>query len=261
MSLLEVQSVDMQFSGLKALSNVSMKVEEGLISALIGPNGAGKTTLFNVITGFYAPTSGSVIYRGEHIEGLPAHRLISKGIARTFQNIHLIMDMTALENVQIGHHHVLKENLFDSLFFTGKYRKAEKFSREDAVRCLEFVGLDQYKDELVKNLPYGVQKKLEIARALASNAELLLLDEPCAGLNTAEKAQLEGLVTAINQQLKKTIVLIEHDMRFVMNLSEHITVLARGELLAVGGPKEIQSNPDVLEAYLGSTRKRGLNDA
>ena len=261
MALLEVQSVDKVFGGLKALNNVSMKAEKGEISALIGPNGAGKTTLFNVITGFYTPTSGTILFEGEHIEGLPSYKLISKGISRTFQNIHLIQEMTALENVQLGHHHILKETLLDSMVFSKRYRRDEKYSREDAEQCLAFVGLDQYKNELVKNLPYGVQKKLEIARTLASGAELLLFDEPCAGLNTAEKAQLEVLVTDINTKLKKTIVLIEHDMRFVMNLSEHITVLARGELLAVGTPKEIQTNPAVMEAYLGSARSRRLDDA
>lgn len=255
MALLEVNNVCMYFGGLKALENVSMRAEKGQISALIGPNGAGKTTLFNVITGFYAPTKGEVIFNGQHIEGLPAYKLVDLGISRTFQNIRLLQEMTALENVQLGHHHNLKQNLLDTVFISKRYKEEEEKSKMDAMECLEFVGIADYKDEKAKNMPYGHQRKVEIARTLATGAEILLFDEPCAGMNTAEKAQLAVLIRRINEELHKTVMLIEHDMRFVMQLSDHITVLARGELLAVGSPEEIQKNPAVIEAYLGSARK------
>lgn len=256
MALLEVKDVGMYFGGLKALNHVTMQAEKGKISALIGPNGAGKTTLFNVITGFYAPSVGTVEFNGQQIQGLPAYQLVNLGISRTFQNIRLLQEMSVLENVQLGHHHVMKQSLTDTLFVTKRYREEERDSRDDAMRALDFVGIAEYRDEKAKNLPYGLQRKVEIARTLATGAEMLLFDEPCAGMNTAEKAQLAVLIQDINTKLQKTVMLIEHDMRFVMQLSSHITVLARGELLAVGTPEEIQANPAVVEAYLGSARKK-----
>lgn len=261
MALLEVHNVGKYFGGLKALNNVSLYAEKGKISALIGPNGAGKTTLFNVITGFYAPSVGEVLYNGEHIEGLPAYKLVSKGISRTFQNIRLLQEMTVLENVQLGHHDKLKQNFLDTLLVSGRFRKEEKLSKQDAAESLEFVGLQDLKEEKAKNLPYGLQRKLEIARTLATGAEMLLFDEPCAGMNTAEKEQLARLIRDINAKLAKTIVLIEHDMRFVMNLSENITVLAQGELLMAGTPEEVQQDQKVIDAYLGSRRKKEAVDA
>jgi branched-chain amino acid transport system ATP-binding protein len=255
MALMEVRNIVMEFGGLKALNHVSLTVEKGTISALIGPNGSGKTTLFNVITGFLVPSEGDVIYNGKNMIGLPAFELVSQGISRTFQNIRLLQEMTALENVQLGCHHALKQNLLDTMFISKRYREEEKRSQIDAEEALQFVGLSAVKSELAKNLPYGLQRKLEIARTLVTDAPLLLFDEPCAGMNTMEKEQLSDLILAINKKLNRTVMLIEHDMRFVMKLSEHITVLSQGELLATGNPSEIRNNPKVIETFLGSTRK------
>lgn len=255
MALLEVDNVCMHFGGLKAVNNVSLKVEKGMIAALIGPNGAGKTTLFNVITGFYTPTSGTITFNGKRTDGMPSYRLVSNGISRTFQNIRLLQEMTVLENVQLGHHHKLRQSFLDTLLISKRFRDEENSSKLEASESLDFVGLLDYKDEKAKNLPYGLQRKLEIARTLATGAEMLLFDEPCAGMNTNEKEQLSYLIIDINKKLNKTIMLIEHNMRFVMKLSESITVLNQGELLATGNPEEIQNNPEVIKAYLGSNRK------
>ena len=258
MPLLEVKDIVMQFGGLKALNHVSLTVEEGKISGLIGPNGSGKTTLFNVITGFLVPTEGTVSCNGESIGGLPAYDLVSIGIARTFQNIHLLQEMTVEENVQLGLHHELKHSFFDAVLISKRYREEEKQGKMQADEALEFVGLGALKNEKAKNLPYGLQRKLEIARTLVTGAKLLLFDEPCAGMNTAEKEQLSSLIIKINTELKKTVLLVEHDMRMVMKLSQRIAVLSQGELLAVGSPVEIQNNPKVIEVYLGSKRKKGV---
>lgn len=255
MALLEAKNVVMQFGGLRALNHVSLVVEEGTISALIGPNGSGKTTLFNVITGFYAPNEGEIIYNNKRIEGLAAHELVSRGISRSFQNGRLLLEMSVLENVELGQHHLLRQNLLDTMFITRRYREEEKRSSLEAEEALQFVGLGALKNMAAKNLAYGLRRKLEIARTLATGAQLLLFDEPCAGMNTTEKEQLSYLIMDINKKLRKTIVLIEHDMRFVMKLSEQITVLSQGELLATGNPLEIRNNPKVIKAYLGSTRK------
>jgi branched-chain amino acid transport system ATP-binding protein len=254
-ALMEVKDVVMQFGGLRALDHVSLTVEKGTISALIGPNGSGKTTLFNVVTGFLVPNEGKVIYNGERIEGLDAHELASRGISRTFQNIRLLQETTVLENVQLGCHHRLRQNLLDAMFISKRYREEEERSRMDSEEALQFVGLGALRSEKAKNLPYGLQRKLEIARTLVMGAQLLLFDEPCAGMNTMEKEQLSCLILDINRKLNKTIVIIEHDMRFVMKLSEYITVLSQGELLATGSPAEVQNNPKVIKTFLGSARK------
>lgn len=253
--MLRVENVSMVFGGLRALSDVSLSVKKGQIYALIGPNGAGKTTLFNVISGFLNPTEGKVIYQGQEIQGLPPHKLTPLGISRTFQNIRLLPSVTVLDNVRLGHHIHMKQNLADTLFLSKRYREEEKKSIEEAREILAFVGMSEYENEYAKNLPYGHQRKIEIARTLATKADLLLFDEPCAGMNSAEKVALGELITQINKDLNRTVFLIEHDMRFVMKLSDEITVLSQGQWLAHGTPEEIQKNPAVIQAYLGTSRK------
>lgn len=257
--LLRVESIGMNFGGLHALTNVSLSVKKGQIYALIGPNGAGKTTLFNIISGFLVPTEGKIIYCGKEVQGIPPHKLTPIGISRTFQNIRLLPNITVLDNVRLGHHIRLKQNLADTLFLTKRYKEEEAESIEDVREILRFVGLDGYENEYAKNLPYGYQRKVEIARTIATGAELLLFDEPCAGMNSAEKMALSDLILQINQELHRTVFLIEHDMRFVMKISKEITVLNQGHRIAHGTPDQIQTNPAVIEAYLGVSRKRGRN--
>jgi len=255
MNLLVVQNVSVNFGGLKALDEVSICVRKGSIAALIGPNGAGKTTLFNVITGMIEPTQGTVEINGQEIQGKATHKMVHFGVSRTFQNIRLIPEMSVLENVLLGYHTRMKQNLLDSLFYTRRFRKEERENVDKAKILLDFVGLSSYIHERAKNLPYGLQRLLEIARILAADTELIMLDEPCAGLNTGEKGLMSKLIRSINDQFKKTILLIEHDMRFVMNLAEEITVLDQGNLIATGVPSEIQKNEQVIAAYLGRKRK------
>ena len=255
MSLLEVTGVGIHFGGLRALNNVSLDVQEGELYALIGPNGAGKSTLFNIISGMFPPSEGKVVFKGQQIQGLPMHKMAGIGISRTFQNIRLLPDVSVAENIRLGQHVHLKQNMLDSVFKTKRYCDEEAQSFERALECLHFVGIEDLKDELPKNLSYGYQRKVEIARTLATGAELLLFDEPCAGMNSAEKVELSELMKKINKELHKTVFLIEHDMRFVMNISERITVLNHGEVIAHGTPTEIQTSPIVIEAYLGNRRK------
>jgi len=245
----------MVFGGLRAIDRVSMHINEGEIAALIGPNGAGKTTIFNCITGVYKPTEGciSVVEGGrkEQIQGMKPHLINHKGLARTFQNIRLFSNMSVLENVMIGRHSSLKAGIFGAIARDRRTREEEQRVIEESYDILKKIKLEQFVNETARNLPYGAQRRLEIARALATDPFLLLLDEPVAGMNPQETKELEETINLIRDQEKVTILLIEHDMSLVMNVSERIYVLDYGRLIAEGSPQEIKSNRDVIKAYLG----------
>ncbi|NEB01564.1 ABC transporter ATP-binding protein [Streptomyces sp. SID13726] len=247
--VLEARNVTMRFGGLTAVRSVDFTVNAGEIVGLIGPNGAGKTTFFNCLTGLYVPTEGTVSYKGTVLPPKP-HLVTQAGIARTFQNIRLFANMTVLENVLVGRHTRTKEGLWSALLRGPGFKKAEKASEERAMELLEFIGLEAKRDHLARNLPYGEQRKLEIARALASEPGLLLLDEPTAGMNPQETRATEELVFAIRDQ-GVAVLLIEHDMRFVFNLSDRVAVLVQGEKLVEGTSEVVQADERVIAAYLG----------
>ncbi len=254
--VLEVSSLSRNFGGLRALNEVDLTINQGEIVALIGPNGAGKTTFFNCITGIYVPSEGDVFLYADgekkhHLNGLKAHIITALGMARTFQNIRLLQEMTVLENVMIGRHCRTKSGILGAILRDKRTRKEEQDTVDYSYELLRSLNLHEFYEEKAKNLSYGAQRRLEIARAMATEPRLLLLDEPAAGMNPNETLELESLVQQIRKQFKLSILLIEHDMNMVMSMSDRIYVMEYGSRIAAGTPEEIRQNPDVIRAYLG----------
>ncbi len=249
--LLKVNDLSMQFGGLRAVDRVSFAVDTNQIAAIIGPNGAGKTTLFNCISGFYKPTTGSVALAGKEITSLPSHKIAQRGLVRTFQNIRLFKAMTVVENLMVAQHSRLNSNLLAGMFKTASYRQKEREAVERAHYWLEQMGLIEFANREAGNLAYGQQRRLEIARCMVLDPKLLLLDEPAAGLNPRETSELDQLILKLRNEHNLSVLLIEHDMKLVMGISDQIVVLDQGMPIATGSPDEIRNNQTVINAYLG----------
>jgi branched-chain amino acid transport system ATP-binding protein len=249
--LLEVSGLSMRFGGLLAVNGVGLTVNEKQVVSMIGPNGAGKTTVFNCLTGFYKPTAGTILLDGEPIQGLAGHEIARKGVVRTFQNVRLFKEMTALENLLVAQHRHLNTNFLSGLFRTPAFRRSEQEAMEYAAHWLEAVNLKEFANRTAGTLAYGQQRRLEIARCMMTRPRILMLDEPAAGLNPKETEDLKALIGVLRNEHNATVLLIEHDMKLVMSISDHIVVINQGTPLADGTPEQIRDNPEVIKAYLG----------
>ncbi|CDZ94160.1 high-affinity branched-chain amino acid ABC transporter ATP-binding protein LivG [Pseudomonas saudiphocaensis] len=249
--ILEVRGLTMRFGGLLAVNGVGLSVQEKQVVSMIGPNGAGKTTVFNCLTGFYQPTSGEILLDGEPIQGLPGHKIARKGVVRTFQNVRLFKDMTVVENLLVAQHRHLNTGLLSGLLKTSAFRKSEREAMDFAAHWLEQVNLTEVANRPAGTLAYGQQRRLEIARCMMTRPRILMLDEPAAGLNPKETEDLKALISLLRDSHNVTVLLIEHDMKLVMSISDHIVVINQGCPLADGTPEQVRDNPDVIKAYLG----------
>jgi branched-chain amino acid transport system ATP-binding protein len=249
--LLQVSGLSMRFGGLLAVNGVGLTVNEKQVVSMIGPNGAGKTTVFNCLTGFYKPTAGSILLDGEEIQGLAGHQIARKGVVRTFQNVRLFKEMTAVENLLVAQHRHLNTNFLAGLFKTPAFRKSEREAMDYAEHWLERVNLKEFANRPAGTLAYGQQRRLEIARCMMTRPRILMLDEPAAGLNPRETEDLKALIGVLRNEHNATVLLIEHDMKLVMSISDHIVVINQGTPLADGTPEQIRDNPEVIKAYLG----------
>ena len=251
--LLDVSGLCMRFGGLLAVNEVALQVHGGQIVSLIGPNGAGKTTVFNCLTGFYKPSAGSIRFRGEEVSGVPGFKLARKGMVRTFQHVRLFKQMSVVENLLVAQHHHMNTSMLAGLFKTPGFRRSEKDAMERAAWWLERLDLLEFANRTAGTLAYGQQRRLEIARCMVTKPTLLMLDEPAAGLNPRETADLQALIAELRSEHGLTVLLIEHDMKLVMGISDHVVVINQGSPLAEGTPAQVRQNPDVIKAYLGET--------